>query len=65
MHLLTALRYIHEAGWVHRDISTGNIYLFENRGLLSDFEYARPMGKGAEHEVKTVSLVVVAQVLNH
>jgi len=35
------------AGWVHRDISTGNIIVVEDneciRGFLSDFEYAKAM----------------------
>ncbi|EKM61536.1 uncharacterized protein PHACADRAFT_204704 [Phanerochaete carnosa HHB-10118-sp] len=28
-------------GWVHRDISTGNILVYDGRGLLTDFEYAK------------------------
>lgn len=59
----TALTYVHEAKWVNRDISAGNIYMYwyGNRELQSDFEYARPVEKGIEHEVKTVSLVVIAK----
>ncbi|KAG8979744.1 hypothetical protein FRB90_007983, partial [Tulasnella sp. 427] len=38
------------AGWVHRDISSGNVYLFrfkdkggkeQARGILGDLEYAK------------------------
>lgn len=32
----------------------GNIYEYKGRGLLADFEYAKRMGEGAAHEVKTV-----------
>lgn len=47
-----ALRQIHEAGWVHRDISPGNLYLYtnpvtgESRGLIGDFEFAKRVGTG-------------------
>ena len=50
---LIALYFIHEAGWVHRADGIGNIYEYEGRRLLADFEYA----KMAEPEVKTVSLL--------
>lgn len=36
---------MHRAGWVHRDVSGGNVYSYEangtQRGLLGDFEYAK------------------------
>jgi serine/threonine protein kinase len=45
---------MHEHGYVHRDISTGNILLYGGRGKLSDLEYAKEMGTGLPHEVGTV-----------
>jgi len=47
------------AGWVHRDISTGNIIVVENngciRGFLSDLEYAKAMNnESASSDPKTV-----------
>lgn len=40
---------MHEADWVHRDVSAGNVYWYEDgegeRGLLADFEYAKKMKK--------------------
>ena len=47
------------AGWVHRDISTGNIIVVENngciRGFLSDFEYAKAMSnQSSSSDPKTV-----------
>ncbi|KAI5115422.1 hypothetical protein M0805_004009, partial [Coniferiporia weirii] len=56
-----ALEYIHACGWVHRDISAGNIYWYESkRGLLGDLEYAKKMGVDAEHEVRTGTLDFMA-----
>ena len=44
--------------WVHRDISPGNIVVFDGRGILLDFEYAKRYAEGgasnATHEVRTV-----------
>ena len=48
-------------GWVHRDISIGNVYLYtdpetqEKKGMIGDFEYAKMAGVGAQNEVRTVS----------
>ncbi|KAG8938392.1 hypothetical protein FRC04_008941 [Tulasnella sp. 424] len=47
-----ALQLMFVAGWVHRDISTGNIYAFrgpkseDTRGILADLEYAKPFKPG-------------------
>lgn len=55
-----ALLRIHTAGWVHRDISTGNIYLYidpvtgEKRGMLGDLELAKKVGTGARYDVRIV-----------
>ena len=55
-----ALLYLHENGWVHRDISVGNLYLYtdpvseENRGLIGDFEYAKRVVGGGKPDVRTV-----------
>ncbi|KAL5479042.1 hypothetical protein ACEPAI_2330 [Sanghuangporus weigelae] len=35
------LKWIHGAGWVHRDLSVGNLYLYQGRGLIGDLEYAQ------------------------
>ena len=50
-----ALLYLHEAGWVHRDISAGNVHYYDRKGVLGDLEYAKIAGTGGIHEVKTVS----------
>ncbi|KAJ3986629.1 hypothetical protein F5890DRAFT_1502618, partial [Lentinula detonsa] len=37
----SALYVLHSAGWVHRDISSGNVYEFDHdhTGFIGDFEY--------------------------
>ena len=55
-----ALLYLHEAGWVHRDISVGNLYLYtdpvsrKKRGLVGDLEYAKKVGEGGKLDACTV-----------
>ncbi|CCM03683.1 uncharacterized protein FIBRA_05827 [Fibroporia radiculosa] len=49
----TVLRFLHEAGWVHRDLSTGNILIYNGRVKLADFEYAKRLGAVASHEIRT------------
>ncbi|KAJ3766140.1 hypothetical protein FB446DRAFT_758794 [Lentinula raphanica] len=43
------------AGWVHRDISGGNVYWFAHAemGLLGDFEYAVHQSEERHHDVRT------------
>ena len=57
------------AGWVHRDISAGNILWLkedgnEGRGILSDLEYAKKPGDGpASSDPKTVSYTICLKLL--
>ncbi|KAJ3575708.1 hypothetical protein NP233_g917 [Leucocoprinus birnbaumii] len=48
-YVLVALTLLFLVGWVHRDISTGNIIVVKSghsfRGLLSDFEYAKEVDR--------------------
>ncbi|KAJ3871744.1 hypothetical protein F5051DRAFT_184280 [Lentinula edodes] len=57
-----ALRWIHKSQWVHRDISSGNVYWYDcgavglqgsNRGLLGDLEFAKVRKPASTHEVRT------------
>lgn len=61
--ILTVLERLHSVRWVHRDISPGNILIYETedkvlRAKLSDVEYAKRRGSSDDepHEVRTVSL---------
>ncbi|KAJ3978639.1 hypothetical protein F5890DRAFT_1548244 [Lentinula detonsa] len=53
--VLFALDLIHSAGWVHRDISGGNLYYHEERkiGLIGDLEYAKKVDAQSLHNVRT------------
>ncbi|KAJ3710136.1 hypothetical protein DFJ43DRAFT_1142763 [Lentinula guzmanii] len=53
--VLFALRLIHFAGWVHRDISGGNLYYHKERniGLIGDLEYAKQVDDLSHHNVRT------------
>lgn len=50
------LRILTEDSWVHRDISTGNVYYHNGFGLLGDLEYAKQMVIGGGYEILTVSI---------
>ncbi|KAI0943401.1 hypothetical protein AcW1_002572 [Taiwanofungus camphoratus] len=53
-HITDALQLMHRSGWVHRDISTGNILVDKDgNGRLGDLEYAKRMGQPSSHEVRT------------
>ncbi|KAJ3985041.1 hypothetical protein F5890DRAFT_1216334 [Lentinula detonsa] len=55
VEVVKALYVLHTAGWVHRDISGGNVYWFndEQIGLIGDFEYATRMTDRGHHNVRT------------
>ncbi|KAF8674249.1 hypothetical protein AX14_005270, partial [Amanita brunnescens Koide BX004] len=46
MMTLEVLDIFHRAGWVHRDISAGNIFLLQDKLFkLGDLEFAKKLGK--------------------
>jgi serine/threonine-protein kinase RIO1 len=51
---MTGLRLMHNAQYVHRDISSGNVLCYENRGLISDLEYVKLITDDRKHDVRTV-----------
>ena len=59
---IIVLQVIHKAGWVHRDLSIGNLYLYIDpvsgmkRGLIGDFEFAKKVGNGGRHDKRIVTL---------
>ncbi|KAJ3830484.1 hypothetical protein F5880DRAFT_786438 [Lentinula raphanica] len=55
IEVVRALGILHRVGWVHRDISGGNIDWFadEKIGLLGDFEYATHLKEPRRHNVRT------------
>ncbi|KAJ3966400.1 hypothetical protein EV361DRAFT_571439 [Lentinula raphanica] len=53
--VIKALDIMHRTGWVHRDVSGGNVYWFADgaTGLLGDFEYAIRMSEPVRDDVPT------------
>ncbi|KIP01099.1 hypothetical protein PHLGIDRAFT_402742 [Phlebiopsis gigantea 11061_1 CR5-6] len=51
--IVKGLYAMHAAGYVHRDISAGNILVVDGKGRLGDVEYAKEEGDNSQHEVRT------------
>ncbi|PAV18246.1 hypothetical protein PNOK_0673200 [Pyrrhoderma noxium] len=71
--VLHTLRHVHSAGRIHRDISIGNIYLYNDRetqkkrGMIWNLEYVKEAGVGSQNNVRTgtpnfIAVEVVHQV---
>ncbi|KAK2459542.1 hypothetical protein APHAL10511_008448 [Amanita phalloides] len=59
--LVQVLHIFHRAGWIHRDLSAGNVFLYQNECLkLGDLEFAKKMSKDGEHDVRTGTLGFMA-----
>lgn len=54
-----ALRELHSIGWVHRDISSGNILVVDGHAKIADFEYAKHENDFTMHGVRTVRFSLV------
>ncbi|KAJ3558267.1 hypothetical protein NM688_g1024 [Phlebia brevispora] len=58
--IILALRAMHSSGWVHRDVSPGNILLkADGNAVLVDVELAKPMGNRDERRVGTDDFIAV------
>ncbi|KAI0689292.1 hypothetical protein BC835DRAFT_1308429 [Cytidiella melzeri] len=55
LQITTGLMIIHQngPGWVHRDLSAGNILVIGDETKLSDFEYAKRLDVKTAHEIRT------------
>jgi Fungal protein kinase len=56
------LRWLFRAGYVHRDISAGNVLCVNGSGRLSDLEFCKnykTTPRSTEHEMKTVSFLLL------
>lgn len=50
---------MHDLGWVHRDISYGNVLIVNGKGKLTDLEYAKEDSDfSGPHGIRTVSISV-------
>lgn len=61
MILHTALYTLHEVGWVHRDVSNGNILVLGDHVKLADLEYAKRVQRDdVPHAgIRTVSKILL------
>jgi serine/threonine protein kinase len=55
LSLFLALAFLAKKGYVHRDISPGNIIIYEGRAKLSDLEFAKQYESGTSNNIRTVS----------
>ncbi|KAH7910218.1 hypothetical protein BJ138DRAFT_134422 [Hygrophoropsis aurantiaca] len=46
------LKVLHDVGWLHRDVSTGNVLSFNGQGKLLYLDYAQNMATNSGHEVR-------------
>ena len=49
---------MHACGWVHRDVSAGNVLVHEGIGKLADVEFAKAESDTGSHSVRTVCLPI-------
>ena len=49
---------MHECGWVHRDISAGNVLLHDTTGKVADVEYAKHESDQSNHGVRIVGTIL-------
>ncbi|KAF7790445.1 hypothetical protein EIP86_001400 [Pleurotus ostreatoroseus] len=50
---------IFRSGWIHHDISLGNILLVKDRAMLVDMEYATKISQGTDHRIGTPGFMAV------
>lgn len=55
--LLDALGAAHKQRWIHRDVKPGNIFLTEERAILTDFGIARPISDDTTSLTDTRQLI--------
>ncbi|GJE97380.1 hypothetical protein PsYK624_135970 [Phanerochaete sordida] len=63
--ITTGLRALHHAGWVHRDISIGNLLVVGNTGMITDVEYAKRIDDGVSHGIRTGTPYFMAVEVEH
>ncbi|KAI6144018.1 hypothetical protein BKA82DRAFT_33291 [Pisolithus tinctorius] len=55
------LQLMHDIGWVHRDVSPGNVLRVGNQGKIADLDYSKHMHSDTTHDIRTVSKFVIHQ----
>lgn len=52
--MFLALQLLHKYDFVHRDISTANIFCLDGQGKVGDLEYTKKQDLVSSHEIRTV-----------
>ncbi|EGO00860.1 hypothetical protein SERLA73DRAFT_105307, partial [Serpula lacrymans var. lacrymans S7.3] len=60
IHGTTSLQLLHKYGWVHRDVSTGNLLVYEGNGKMGDLEFTKKSDQESNHEIRTGTLNFMA-----
>lgn len=60
-HAREGLQLMHDIGWVHRDVSPGNVLRVGNQGKITDLNYSKYMHSDTTHDIRTVSKFVIHQ----
>ena len=56
-NIFLALAFLTKKGYVHRDISPGNIIIYKGHAKLNDLEFAKEYGTRTSNNIRTVSHV--------
>ena len=51
---------MHKYGWVHRDVSSGNILVVDGVVKISDLEYAKKMEDETSHNGRSVCFALLS-----
>ena len=54
-NFVIALAFLTKKGYIHRDISPGNIIIYDGCAKLNDLEFAKEYGTGTLNYICTVS----------
>ncbi|KAG6327945.1 hypothetical protein ID866_11144 [Astraeus odoratus] len=55
-----SLQILHDAGWIHRDVSPGNLLRIGNSVKIADLEYAKRLDSAESHEIRTGTMDFMA-----
>ncbi|GJE95074.1 hypothetical protein PsYK624_112530 [Phanerochaete sordida] len=59
--VIKGLDLMHSLGWIHRDISYGNILLVGKRGKITDLEYAKEETDTSVHGIRTGTMYFMSE----